>query len=66
MGRNTGRGPGGMVSCVMGGCMRARRRNDTITSPRWGRCEGAGLGDEAPQTRAAVVGQVEGEGGHCG
>ena len=46
--------------------MRVGGRNDTMFSPRWGRCEGAGLGDEAPQTGPAVVGQVDGEGGHCG
>lgn len=66
VGWKTGRGPGGKVSCVMGGCMRVGGRNDTFFSPRWGRCEGAGLGDEAPQTGTAVAGQVDGEGGHCG
>ena len=28
----------------------------TVFSPRWSGCEGAGLGDEAPETGAAVVG----------
>lgn len=37
-----------------------------MCSSRGSGCEGAGLGDEAPETGAAVVGQVDGEGCHCG
>lgn len=35
-------------------------------SPRWSGCEGAGfLEMEAPETGAAVVGQVHGDSCHC-
>lgn len=36
----------------------------TVFSPRGCGCEGAGLGDEAAEAGAAVVGWVGGEGGH--
>lgn len=39
----------------------------TMFSPRWCGCEGAGfLENEAAETGAAVVGQVDAEGCHCG
>lgn len=45
--------------------MKAGGCSSTMLSPRGCGGEGAGLGDEAAETGAAVVGQVGGEGGHC-
>lgn len=63
VGWKTGRGPGrrSVVDSIAkkdGGC------SSTMLSPRGCGGERAGLGDEAAETGAAVVGQVGGEGGH--